>query len=77
MRITVHLPAGIERGLREAASEEKISVSAFVAKAVRTVLESRTKRKYGEQVLALAGRARVSPGVLHELERERAGDDRT
>jgi hypothetical protein len=75
MRITFHLPQALETDLREAAAEEKVSVSAFVTGAVSRALETRTKRKYGEKVLALAGRVRVSGEAHHDIEKERGAND--
>ena len=77
MRITFHLPDAIENDLREAASEEKVSVSSFVTGAVAKALETRTKRKFAEKVLSLAGRVRVSPEAHHDIDRERGGSDGT
>jgi hypothetical protein len=76
MRVTVHFPDSMENDIREAARELGTSVSALTAAAVSRYICDERRKRCGEQVLGLAGTVSIPPGILMELERERAMDDR-
>ncbi len=74
MKITVHIPDILEKKIKKASKNEGVSVSSLVAKATEFYLTAKKKKKAGEKVLELAGKARVAPDTLKELQLERRND---
>ncbi len=77
MRITFHIPEPLKKELKITAQNEKKSISAFVTEAVQYHIRDTKRKKYGEKMLSLVGKAKVSPDILRELERERNSNDRS
>ena len=76
MRITIHMPDALERELKNAAKHEKKSVSAMVAEAVQYYVHDKRRKKAGSRILALAGKARIAPDAILELDDGRDTGDR-
>ena len=77
MRITVHIQNSISEEIKKAALNEKKSVSSLVAESVEYYIKEKRKKKAGEKVLKLIGKAKISPDVFKELEKGRKDYDRT
>jgi len=73
MRLTVYLPDNLRLELKQAARDEGVSMSAFVAKAINAYLSSKRK-KAGNRLLELIHRGSVSPDVYEKLEKHRIDD---
>ena len=76
MRITVHIPDRLEKEIKTTAKSKKRSVSSLVAEAVQFYIRDTKRKTQGKKVLELIGKAKISPDILEELERERAANDR-
>jgi hypothetical protein len=74
MRITVHLPDNLGPRLKQAADNEKISVSGLTAKAVEEYLRQKRKKAAGNHLLELIRPGSVSPDAWDELEKDRMDD---
>jgi hypothetical protein len=74
MRVTVHIPDSLESGLKKAARNEGISLSALTAKALESYLKQTKKRDAVTRLLDLISPDAVSPGVEAELEKGRIDD---
>ncbi|MEW6530632.1 MAG: CopG family transcriptional regulator [Thermodesulfobacteriota bacterium] len=72
MRITIHIPNNLGPRLKQAASKEGMSVSAFTAKALEEYLKGKRKRDSGNHLLQLIRPGSVSPDAWEELEKDRA-----
>jgi hypothetical protein len=74
MRITVHLPDGLEGSLRQAATDEGLSISAITARAVEAYLKKRKKTNAGYRLLDLIDPDSVAVEAWDELEKGRTDD---
>ncbi len=75
MRITFHVSDELARELKEAARNEKRSVSSIVAEAVQFYLIEERKRRAIDKMLDLAGKGVVSDDALDELDKMREEDE--
>ena len=76
MRVTIHIPDDLEKDVKAAASSSNKSVSSYIAEATRTYIEAEKRKIHGNKILDIIKTAKVIPGALNELDRERDRDDR-
>lgn len=75
MRITVHIPQTLEKDIKVAVQNDKISVSSFVAKALEYYIQEKRKKKNINIFLGLIDKNIVSINAEAELEKGRANCD--
>ncbi len=76
MRVTIHIPDDLVKDVKAAASENNKSVSSLIAEATRSYIQAEKRRIHGNKILDIIKTAKVTPGALDELDRERDWDDR-
>ncbi|MEW6659676.1 MAG: hypothetical protein AB1424_13535 [Thermodesulfobacteriota bacterium] len=75
MRITINIPDKLNKNLRRAAANRRMSVSSLVAEAVEHYLIIEQRRALGEKALKLVGKVHVAADI-HEMLEEGRRDDR-
>jgi len=71
MRITAHIPDSLAKETKKVASNDQISVSSMIAKALEYYIENKKRRMLGQKIVEMAGKVFVSDDVYTELERGR------
>lgn len=71
MRINLNLSDELEEEIKEFAKKENKSLAALFAEAIIYYMTDAQKKQVGKRVLQLAGKAKMNPYVLNELEKGR------
>lgn len=74
MRITANVPEDLGRNAKIFASNENISVSNLVTKALEFYMTQCRKKEMGEKLLSLSGKGHVSAEVYKEIDSGRSDD---
>ena len=74
MRLSVSISDRLGKTVKTVADNEKKSVSSLTAEALLYYLQEKKKKKLGYQLLALAGKSKVTKDVYKLLEESRMDD---
>ncbi len=71
MRVTVNVSEELEEEIKEFAKKENKTLASLFAEAIVYYMTEAQKKNLGKRVLQLAGKTKMNPYVLNELEKGR------